>query len=352
MRLIKSYGRFGACFTAFCLVVLTFPGCHKAEEAAKKNAISEGASPPSRSLAELREDRLRASREELDDLRRKVASLDAGGHFEQSRSLLVDAVERFRLYPEVALPFFEFWLQTDADVFRSLKDFIGSANLDATKRSGDFQSKETWLQNRFDEEFEKHWYGIGPFRGIGYATAEYLWKSDYVKNWADSANSEFSTMREKRIRSTLATYFVLNASTDQWRKSSTSLFSAILTDAQLDNGRKLLARSAAFREKTQEEFREWVSYNVISPRIGQASLLAWKADYCDKEVYQKRNTLKQVFSALESIDLKILRECNDDVKGQYRSVIGEIDSVCKKYPSLQANFQLNIETQFNIIKIF
>jgi hypothetical protein len=356
MNIVNGCGRFWAFLAGFFLALLAVSGCNKTEEAPKTEIASGGQgpsiSPPTRSPAELREEQLKASQEELAELKPKITMLDEGDHLGQSRALLVEAVERFRQFPEVALPFFEFWLESDEKLFSNLKDSIKFANLHATKRADDFQLNETWLQKAFDEEFEKHWYGMGPLRGIGYATAEYLWKAKYVTEWADTADSAFTPEREKTIRSTLSRYFALNASVDQWRKSSTSLFSAKLTETQLGKGREMLAKSARFQEKTLEEFREWVSYNVISPRIGQASLLAWKADYCDKEVYQKRNTMKQAFSALEAIDPKILRECNDDVKGQYRSVTGEIDSICKKYPSIQANFQLNIETQFNIIKLF
>ena len=215
-----------------------------------------------------------------------------------------------------------------------------------------FLSNETWLQKGFDEEFAKHWYGMGPLRGIGYATAEYLWKAEYVKGWAENADSAFTSEREKLVKSTLTKYDFLIKSIDLWSRSSNTLFSGKLTDDELNRRRELLARFARAKERCLEEYRDWVSYNVISPRIGQASLLAWKADYCDKEVYQKRNTMKQVFSALEAIDPRILRECNEDIRGQYRAVVGEVDSCCKKNPSIQANFQMNLEAQFNIIKIF
>ena len=65
--------------------------------------------------------------------------------------------------------------------------------------AGDFQSKETWLQKGFDEEFAKHWYGMGPLRGIGYATAEFLWKAEYVKDWAENANSAVHAPSEKNL---------------------------------------------------------------------------------------------------------------------------------------------------------
>ena len=118
MKYHGSCQRSSGFLAGFCLFLSTVAGCHEAEDAAKRKpedtakpkvAIERTTPsvppPPTRSPVELREERLRSLNAELLDLKRKVALLDEGDHVEQSRSLLVDAVERFRQYPEVNEPF-------------------------------------------------------------------------------------------------------------------------------------------------------------------------------------------------------------------------------------------------------
>ena len=151
MKNFGGYQRSSRFLAGFCLILSTVSGCHKTEDAAKqdradaaKQKVAIESTAPSvppqatRSAVELREERLRSLKEELLDLKRKVALLDEGDHVEQSRSLLVDAVERFRQFPEVSEPFFELWLETDDKLFSKAKDAIKFAILHASKRAGDF----------------------------------------------------------------------------------------------------------------------------------------------------------------------------------------------------------------------
>lgn len=250
-------------------------------------------------------------------------SQQENGNPELSRKLLASNADQFKAAPGDYLHYLTSWNELDQALARK-----ALPQTTDPKKSWDQTQGERYLRKAFDEQYSNRWYP-GILKGVGYKTAEFLWKKDYVLAWlAEAENKVSQTEADKTTLTTALQNF------DLLKKSEKDII-AQLDSAAAENF-KLAERTAplaqscrAFLNRLAARRTDWLSYSVISPYLGKASLLAWSSRY-GEDKWAKTQTLKKACEALGRCEKELLLECNQEVGTQFVEAYQDIRNACGK----------------------
>jgi len=246
------------------------------------------------------------------------------GNLEISRKLLSDNAEAAKGNEDEFILYITGWRELDHTLAKSA---IPEATRDSKSR--DQTQGEAWLRETFDKRWNEGGYpGSGLLHGMGYQAAKILWQKEYVLGWRDEARNQIAEIEGKRlaIDKSLATLEII-------KKSEQDLLSKTET-AIADNykwAEKLgpfVQQCRANMAKVSTKRTDWLSFSVISPYLGDASLEAWAASY-DK-AWEKNQTLKRACAALGRCNKDQILQCNEPIRTQFAEAFGDLRKACGK----------------------